>query len=305
MFEHIAVGVDFSPAMEPMLACLPGLREIGARKLTFVHVARLESPVEGWVTHLEYYEEKLNDTRPALEAAGFEVDIAVVAGKPAEEIVRIAMERGASLVLVGSRSASSVGGSFVGSVAWEVVRCAALPVLVQRLEPRTGDSRVPFAASCCGRHSQVLFPTDFSDAASHGFELVQALARAGMESFTLLHVRAPGQEPGEGRTTLREDNVRLVELAGRLRFHGAKRVAIGVPSGEPVDQVLRFADEHSNPLVVLGTHGRGWLAEMLVGSVSHDIVRRAPCSVLLVPVRETARLLSPNTTFMQTSKEVR
>jgi nucleotide-binding universal stress UspA family protein len=285
MFGHVAVAVDFSPAMDAMLRCLPGLRELGARRLTFIHVARLESPVEGWVSHLEYYERKLDELRPALEREGFEVGTVVVAGKPAEEIVRIAEEIDASLVLVGSRSASNVPGRFLGSVAWEVVQRASLPVLVQRMEPEAGAPGGPFAVAFCDLRTHVLFPTDFCDAGDAAFRYVEALARAGVPSFTLLNVRADEYEPWLEEEEVQRTRLKLERLADRLREAGAREVAVELPSGKPVDEVLRLAAEHESALVVLGTHGRGWLAKMMVGSVSHDLLRRSAASVLLVRVR--------------------
>jgi hypothetical protein len=52
MFTDIAVAVDFTPAADALLDSLPRLRELGAERLTLIHVARLESPVAGWVGHL-------------------------------------------------------------------------------------------------------------------------------------------------------------------------------------------------------------------------------------------------------------
>jgi hypothetical protein len=39
-------------------------------------------------------------------------------------------------------------------------------------------------------------------------------------------------------------------------------------------------------LIILGTHGRGWLAHVLLGSVAETVVRKAPCPVLTVRLAE-------------------
>jgi nucleotide-binding universal stress UspA family protein len=290
MFSDVVVAMDFSPAADVLLRSLPALRELGAERLTLIHVARLESPVGGWVTHLEYYRQKLEETRHALEREGFAVRTACVAGNPAEEIVRIAEDRGASLVVVGSRSNSA--GGFVGSVAWEIVRRTSLPVLVQRVEPESSPQE-QFAAGWCSAQSHVLFPTDFSAASEAAFEYVEALARSGVASFSLLHVQEEVHEPWLAREEAAECNRRLAELAGRLREAGAPRVEIQVLNGKPIAALLGYASRHSNVLMVLGTQGRGWLAEMLVGSVSREILRRAAASVLLVRVPPDANAAAP------------
>jgi nucleotide-binding universal stress UspA family protein len=285
MFRHIAVAVDFSPATEVLLRSLESLRELGAARITLIHVARLESPVEGWVTHLEYYQGKLEEMRPSLEAVGFRVDCIAVAGEPAEEIVRAAAGHGATLLMVGSRSRSAAQGGFVGRVAWDVVRSTSLPVLVQRVEPRPEAHGAEPATPGFGRWSHVIFATDFSPAAEGAFEQVEALARAGVEAFSLLHVREDLHEPWLAREEMQERRGRLSILAGRLREAGANRVEFEVLCGTPADELLRYAEEWGNALLVLGTHGRGWLSEMLFGSLSHDLLRRTAAAVLLVRPR--------------------
>jgi len=47
-------------------------------------------------------------------------------------------------------------------------------------------------------------------------------------------------------------------------------------------EVIRYAREKDIDLLVLGTHGRGAIAHMLMGSVAEKIVRKAPCPVLTV-----------------------
>jgi nucleotide-binding universal stress UspA family protein len=284
MFRHVAVALDGSPAADALLRSLPGLRELGAERLTLIHVARLESPVAGWVTHLEHYRQKLEERRTALEGAGFAVKTVCMAGDPAEEIVRIAGDCGASLVMVGSRSNTSVPGGFVGSVAWDVVRRTQLPVLVQRVDLNDDPAQPHSAHAGCGPRSHVLFPTDFSAASQAGFTYAEALARAGLVSFSLLHVREDLVEPWLAREEIEDCSRRLEALADRLRAVGAERVEVQVLTGTPVHELLRFASRYPNVLMVVGTHGRGWLAELLVGSVGHDMLRRAAASVLLVRV---------------------
>ena len=45
---------------------------------------------------------------------------------------------------------------------------------------------------------------------------------------------------------------------------------------------MRYADLYDADLIVMGTHGRGGIAHVLMGSVAEQVVRAAPCPVLLV-----------------------
>jgi len=50
----------------------------------------------------------------------------------------------------------------------------------------------------------------------------------------------------------------------------------------PFPEILRFAADNEIDLIVMGTHGRGGVSHMLLGSVAEKVVRRAPCPVLTV-----------------------
>ena len=64
---------------------------------------------------------------------------------------------------------------------------------------------------------------------------------------------------------------------------GAPRVTSRVLHGVPWDQIVEIAREDpAVDLIVMGTHGRGFLAHALIGSVAERVVRRAPCPVLTV-----------------------
>jgi nucleotide-binding universal stress UspA family protein len=50
--------------------------------------------------------------------------------------------------------------------------------------------------------------------------------------------------------------------------------------GEPSRAIIRFAEAEDVDLIVMGTHGRGGLRRLLMGSVAEGVVRGAPCPVL-------------------------
>jgi nucleotide-binding universal stress UspA family protein len=76
----------------------------------------------------------------------------------------------------------------------------------------------------------------------------------------------------------RERLDRLFTPEDRERFH----VATALRVGSPFVEVIRYARDHDVDLIVMGTHGRGAIAHMLLGSVAERVVRKAPCAVLTV-----------------------
>lgn len=57
---------------------------------------------------------------------------------------------------------------------------------------------------------------------------------------------------------------------------------LAVVDGDPGDAICRYAAEHDADVIVVGSHGSGFVKRVLVGSVSHYVLHHAPCPVLVV-----------------------
>lgn len=57
--------------------------------------------------------------------------------------------------------------------------------------------------------------------------------------------------------------------------------------GEPGPTVCEVAARVGADVVVLGSHGHGWLQRVLIGSVSHHVLHHAPCAVLVMRLEDT------------------
>jgi nucleotide-binding universal stress UspA family protein len=54
--------------------------------------------------------------------------------------------------------------------------------------------------------------------------------------------------------------------------------------GDPASEILRFADEIGADLIVMGSHGRTGILQVLMGGVSRKVLDRARCPVLIVRI---------------------
>lgn len=70
----------------------------------------------------------------------------------------------------------------------------------------------------------------------------------------------------------------LTELAERLGIEGEMLVEVG----DPGPTICAVAAQHEVDVVVIGSHGHGWLQRVLIGSVSNHVLHHAPCPVLVV-----------------------
>jgi nucleotide-binding universal stress UspA family protein len=131
----------------------------------------------------------------------------------------------------------------------------------------------------------ILHPTDFSEHSEFAFRLACALARDYKARLVLLHVLPPPMVMYAGGLAPPADMWRDDDEAkGRLRRLEAEahhvRVESQVMEGDPVDMILRAAEETHSDVIVMGTHGRTALARLLLGSVAEAVLRKAPCPVL-------------------------
>jgi nucleotide-binding universal stress UspA family protein len=82
-----------------------------------------------------------------------------------------------------------------------------------------------------------------------------------------------------------DEHRRLQEIAERLRKAGLDATALLV-EGAAVETTLREAAKLDVDMIVVGSHGRGKMHQLLLGSVSEGILHRSECPVLIVPTHE-------------------
>ncbi len=153
-----------------------------------------------------------------------------------------------------------------------------------------GSPAVPASATSF-ELKHLLVPVDFSPCSRKALQYALAFARQFRARLTLLHVIPTnyfvGSEFGPVDFPLPEAELREAgerELAAMaIRDVGkAAAVATVVRQGPPVQEIVRFARETNADLILLSTHGRTGLKHVLMGSVAENVVRYAPCPVLVV-----------------------
>jgi len=79
----------------------------------------------------------------------------------------------------------------------------------------------------------------------------------------------------------RNEQTRAV-MSAFLQERNYPKMNITILEGDPVKQVVKFAEDIAAGLIVMPSHGRGMLTEMLLGSTAYSVVRRASCPVLVL-----------------------
>ena len=135
------------------------------------------------------------------------------------------------------------------------------------------------------RLTDILVATDFGEASDVAIEYGRALARTFGSSLHLLHVmenrflRPSPVDPHQLTTATASRLSQRLTDDDRSALHAT---AVLETSDSPAEEIVKFAKAHNIDLIVMGTHGRGAMARVLVGSVAEKVVRTAPCPVLTV-----------------------
>ncbi len=205
-------------------------------------------------------------------------------GIASQKIVDAARESEVDLVVVGTHGRSGLEHILLGSTAERVIRTAPCPVLAVRVPRQQAD--LP-AASIAIR--SILAPVDFSDCSLEALEYAAALAQPFKASVTILHVLEPVSfgldftlRHAEAHHQARAAwEARLADLTAALRDAGIQ-AGSALRGALPAESILDCAKEINADVIVMGTHGRRGLSNLVSGSVAEAVLRKAECPVLAV-----------------------
>ena len=137
----------------------------------------------------------------------------------------------------------------------------------------------------------ILVPSDFSECSDAAVRYGLELARKFDATLHLLHVV---QDPITVPWAAEGFAVPMLEVVEQWQKQAEERLMAAIPAADrrfvqvgsavaaPYPEILRFAAERDIDLIVMGTHGRGGVSHLLLGSIAEKVVRRAPCPVLTV-----------------------
>ncbi len=133
----------------------------------------------------------------------------------------------------------------------------------------------------------ILVATDFGPAANLALEYARTLANRFHAAIHLVHiVKEPYPIGVEGDvpdvTSFRESLLQSAHNQMRTLLAATPGATGEVLAGQPAARIIESAAGHNADLVVMGTHGRGAVKGLLLGSVAAQVVRTAPCPVLTI-----------------------
>ena len=203
---------------------------------------------------------------------------------PHVEVLRVAEEIDADLIVMGTYGRGPVAHLLFGSTAEQVVRFAGCPVLtVRHHAERQNDFR---------QIRNILLPTDFSEYSKKALPYALSFASRYKAKLHVLHVFEQRVHPAfyildkstpfdldqglRDRALDALDEFVYQDLRYKVDF------TCEVASGKPFIEIINYAKHNEIDLIVTATHGLTGLEHMLIGSTTEHVVRKAPCPVLSI-----------------------
>ena len=233
---------------------------------------------QGWV------EEEMKNTYATFIEKNKKVSISTMVGQPYTEILKMARNKGADLIVMGSHARQEDVGavrfrSIAGSTMQKVVKNARCPVLIV--------SRP--CGTCFEYFSNVVFGTDLSSTSYYAFLFAFNIAKAIGARFYIFHALdinkdelgvLPSQEDIEAKILAARKKIEATYVP---KMEGYKDYEISVWEGVPYVEVLKYSREKSGDLIVMAHHTREIDPDKtLLGATVEQVVLRSGCPVIVI-----------------------
>jgi nucleotide-binding universal stress UspA family protein len=240
---------------------------------TLPMVPEVPLPIPIDVENARRAEAKQEAAAQASRVWGESVDVELHEGDPARAIARLAHQATATMIVAGLGRHRVTDRVFGDETALRLIRAADVPVFAT-------------APSATRAPRRIVVAMDFSETSLRAARLALEVAASGATIY-LAHV-APRDSSfydwkGWGTTYKVGVGDALQRTREQLRIPEGMVIQNVLLQGDAATELLAFATSVNADLIATGSHGHGFVARMLVGSVTTRLVRCSTCSVLTVP----------------------
>jgi nucleotide-binding universal stress UspA family protein len=145
---------------------------------------------------------------------------------------------------------------------------------------------------------EIIAAVDFSDVSMPVLETAVKITQALGGQLHLVHVVeaeptyaaygfSPDDYPALHEIQVESSSRAQIKLSKMAEQSGLTGVQTKVVQGQPLHALLQYAKEVGGEMLVLGSHGHGFLSSLLLGSVAEGCVRKAELPALIVPMKQS------------------
>ena len=293
MFKKVLLPTDLSESSKITIPVLRSLVPAGVEEVLILHVIDQRLLVQIGETYSDTLlnamrregEEQVSNLAQEVREMGVKVETRVLLGVPHHQIVGMASASGSSLILMSAYGKGMLCKVLLGSTAENVMRHTTTTLLLVRGEIREEGGRPVCIPRGGNPFERILFPTDFSGPSLECIPRIKQLRSAGLKNLIVAYIRDVTQTiphllerlPGFEEI----DSKRLGEVKRLLEGEGFDVETI-LRDGIPFIEIDAITQERDVGTVVIGSHGKSMVKEMLIGGIAGRLVRRLTRNVMIV-----------------------
>lgn len=286
--KNILWAYDFKKASQAAMTYAKEFAKIFNSRLIGINVLQihpvlyyeLPADVLDYINELAKKRYKDAETRfqklsKAIKEEGIDFKYFIREGKANEEIIKVANEEQADLIIMGNSSEDEGNSNFIGSTVLKVIKSTHIPTMVIKKSVRQLKIR------------RILIPTDLAKGYEKVFDLALEIADKFNAEIYFLHIieiysyedieKVHDRLMVEVSKIVQENSNALKKKAGKINIFEFVRKSINATTG-----ILEFAEEKKIDLIIMGTHARAGVSKYLLGSVAEKILRFSELPVIAV-----------------------
>lgn len=269
------------------LQSLLTLRDANLNHIVFVNVIEREKvAMHRGLGYQKIEEVRLRETAnirfidwaETLFEQGLEVGVYIVVGNLVTQVFEAARKEEADLIVIGRSQKRFLDQLYSGSDVIELIRRAAIPVLVYKPMPDKIEV-------CDKPFERPLLAVDWSPASMRAEEYLRPLTRLVQQAH-IIHVAQDkdlkGKTSMEVQKLRKETRAKLEEICDRLAGVGIDARA-HVYIGDPIEEIEKAARECQATMIVLGSSGKTEWIERWIGSIPSYIAEKSDYPTLIIP----------------------
>lgn len=275
MFNKALVALDLTASEQPILDCLPALKQWGLSHIVLSHFIQSGYVQGAALANRQAYIDWLEQCAEPLRAHGMTVEVCAEADvNIANAILKQADAIKADLLVIGSRGQNIIKKMFLGSTARKVIQQSRIPLLLEWVEPTAEQTRKCCEAVCTNSLKHIVLATDFSTAAKNA-ELAALHLASQAGKVECLYVQDKDTDNSKTDAAM-ADLLQGFVTAGKT----ADSVLL---NGRASQAIADYAAQKNASLIIVGRQGRGFLSNRLIGTTATRLCEIAGRPVLLLP----------------------
>ena len=285
-FKRILCPVDFSAASLRAFDFAMRLAVLHGATIHLLHViprivaSVMDIPImtSKWTaTQEEIAKRELPKLKDRATKSGVSVSTEIRIGDVDFQILKAADQAGRDLLALGTHGRRGFERWALGSVADRVLRHSPVPVLLTSSKGKRTR----------GEFHSILVASDFSSGTKEAVGYAMSIARETHASITMLHV-IPRWSADVDLKALPDQTAAIHKKLESLIPSSVRqltKIQTCVANGQPFREILKTMENSKPSLVILNSHGHGFIDRILVGSTAERVVRggAAICPMLIVP----------------------